>query len=121
MSYLTVVGFQGWSYGQLVLPSLRWILRRHHLADDEPTRFLLRQYILSAHRIAQEFSAFLDQANPLAVVIFNGIMFPEAVVRRVAQQRGIRVITHEVAFQPFSAFFTDGEATAYPIEIPEEF
>ncbi len=121
MDDLSNFEYQGWSYGRLVLPSLRWILRRHHLADDEPTRFLLRQYILSAHRIAQEFSAFLNQANPLAVVIFNGIMFPEAVVRRVAQQRGIRVITHEVAFQPFSAFFTDGEATAYPIEIPEEF
>ena len=39
----------------------------------------------------------------------------------MAQERGIRVITHEVAFQPFSTFFTDGEATAYPIDIPEEF
>jgi hypothetical protein len=35
--------------------------------------------------------------------------------------RGIRVITHEVGLQPASAFFTDGEATAYPIHIPEDF
>jgi hypothetical protein len=113
--------YQGLSYGETVLPSLRWALRRHHLIDDEPTRFLLRQYILSAHNLAMEFSAFLDQVDPLAVIVFNGTLYPEAVVRQVSQQRGIRVITHEVAFQPFSAFFTDGQATAYPIDIPEDF
>ena len=63
--------------GRLVLPSLRWALRRHTLPDDEATRYLLRQYILSAYNIAQEFSAFLDQIKPSAAVIFNGIMYPK--------------------------------------------
>ena len=27
--------------GELCLPGLRWILRRHHLDDDQPTRFLI--------------------------------------------------------------------------------
>jgi len=36
-------------------------------------------------------------------------------------ERGIRVISHEVALQMLSAFFTDGEATAYPIHIPDDF
>jgi hypothetical protein len=39
----------------------------------------------------------------------------------VAKQYNIRVITHEVGFQPFSAFFSDGQVTAYPIEIPKAF
>lgn len=39
----------------------------------------------------------------------------------MAQQHGIRVITHEVGLRPFSAFFTEGEATAYPIHIPADF
>ena len=34
--------------GALCLPGLRWILRIHHLNDDENTRYLLREYILSA-------------------------------------------------------------------------
>ncbi len=55
------------------------------------------------------------------VVVFNGQFFPEATARYVAQQRGLRVITHEVGLQPASAYFTDGEATAYPIAIPDEF
>ena len=107
--------------GRLVLPSIRWALRRHTLPDDEPTRYLLREYILSAYNIAQEFSAFLDQVKPAAAVIFNGMMYPEAMARWVAQARGLRVITYEVGFQRFSAFFTDGEATAYPITIPKDF
>jgi len=107
--------------GALCLPGLRWILRIHHLNDNEPTRYLLREYILSAWNIAQSFSKFLDETNPRAVIVFNGQFFPEATARTIAQERGIRVITHEVGLHPASAFFTDGEATAYPIAIPESF
>jgi hypothetical protein len=107
--------------GPLCLPGLRWILRIHHLNDDEPTRYLLREYILSAWNVARKFSDFLDQVQPRAVVVFNGQFYPEATARYIAQQRGLRVITHEVGLQPASAFFTDGEATAYPIHIPDEF
>jgi len=107
--------------GSFVLPSIRWALRRHTLNDDEETRQLLRSYILSSYNIAQNFSAFLDEYKPSSVIIFNGTMFPEATARWVVKARGIRVITHEVGFQRFSAFFTDEEATAYPIHIPENF
>jgi hypothetical protein len=93
----------------------------HHLNDDENTRYLLREYILSAWNVAQKFSQLLDKANPRAVIVFNGQFYPEATARYIAQQRGIRVITHEVGLQPASAFFTDGQATAYPIHIPDEF
>lgn len=107
--------------GALCLPGLRWVLRIHHLSDDESTRYLLREYILSAWNVAQKFSILLDETNPRAVVVFNGQFFPEATVRYVAQKRGIRVITHEVGLQPATAYFTEGEATAYPIHIPESF
>ena len=107
--------------GQLCIPGLRWILRIHHLNDDEPTRYLLREYILSAWNVAHYFADFLDQTQPRAVIVFNGQFFPEATARFVAQKRGLRVITHEVGLQPATAFFTQGEATAYPIHIPDEF
>ncbi|HET9906347.1 MAG TPA: hypothetical protein VFQ23_06890, partial [Anaerolineales bacterium] len=107
--------------GSLCLPGLRWILRIHHLNDDENTRYLLREYILSAWNVAQKFSSLLDETNPRAVIVFNGQFYPEATARHIAQKRGIRVITHEVGLQPASAFFTDREATAYPIHIPETF
>lgn len=107
--------------GSLVLPSLRWALRRYHLPDDAPTRYLFRQYILSAYNIIVQFNALLEKEQPQICLIFNGIMYPEATARWVALQKGLRVITQEVGFQPFSAFFSDGEATAYPIHIPKDF
>jgi hypothetical protein len=113
--------YNGLPLGELVLPSLRWALRRHHLLDDEATRVLLREYIISADRLARQFSAFLNQVEPVALVVFNGIMYPEAVARHLARQRGVRVISHEVGLQPFSGFFTEGDATAYPIDIPVDF
>jgi len=121
LNQLMTFQWQNMPLGELCLPGLRWILRIHHLNDDEPTRYLLREYILSAWNVAQKFSKFLDETSPRAVVVFNGQFYPEAVARHVAQERGIRVITHEVGLQPASAFFTDGEATAYPIHIPDEF
>lgn len=113
--------YQNLPLGALCLPGLRWVLRIHHLEDDENTRYLLREYILSAWNVAQKFSKFLDETNPQAVVVFNGQFFPEATARYIAQKRGLRVITHEVGLQPATAYFTEGEATAYPIHIPNEF
>lgn len=105
--------------GALVLPALRWRLRVHNLTDDEPTRFLFREYILSAWNVLLEFEAFMRRTDPQAVVVFNGQFFPEATARWLARQRGIPVITHEVGLRPMTAFFTTGEATIYPIDIPE--
>ncbi len=113
--------WEGIPLGELCLPGLRWILRIHHLDDDENTRYLLREYILSAWNIAGQFTDFLDRTQPRAGIVFNGQFYPEATARFIAQQRGLRVITHEVGLRPATAFFTEGEATAYPIAIPDEF
>jgi hypothetical protein len=107
--------------GVLCLPGLRWVLRIHHLSDDEHTRRLYREYILSAWNVAQKFDAMLERTRPRAVLVFNGQFFPEATARYMAHKRGLRVITHEVGLQPATAYFTEGEATAYPIQIPDEF
>ena len=113
--------WQGIPLGALCLPGLRWILRIHHLSDDENTRYLLREYILSAWNVVRKFSAFLDAMDPRLVVVFNGQFFPEATAAYLARKRGLRVITHEVGLMPATAFFTDGEATIYPIHIPDSF
>lgn len=113
--------YQGLPLGKLVMPSMRWVLRRHHLPEDAATLQLMRDYILSAYRVGREFERLVSQVEPACVVVFNGMFFPEATARWVAQQRKIPVVTHEVGLRPFSAFFTFGEATAYPLHIPEDF
>jgi hypothetical protein len=122
----SVKGLESFSYqerplGELVLPSLRWILRRHHLEENPLTHQLFSEYILSAHNIAVKFTETYHSIKPDTVVLFNGLQYPEAVVRWISKQQGIRVITHEVNLQPYSAFFTDGQATIYPMTIPEDF
>ncbi len=108
--------------GALTLPGLRWALRRHHLPDDEATRFLWREYIVSAYGVARAFYALLQQVEPQAVVLFNGIAFPEAAARWAAQRLGVRVVTHEVSYLPFTAFFVaDAPAPSYPLRIPPDF
>jgi len=107
--------------GQLALPAVRWFLRRHNLIDNESTRYLYREFILSAWSMARQFYVLVQRTDPQLVVVFNGQFFPEATIRWVALQRKIRVITHEVGLHPMTGYFTDGEATIYPIEIPEEY
>ncbi|MFZ6026468.1 MAG: hypothetical protein ACOYYS_02020 [Chloroflexota bacterium] len=107
--------------GALVLPTLRWVLRRHHLNDDAPTRALFREFIVSAASVARHFDALLVEVQPQAVIVFNGQFFPEATARWLAGARGVRAISHEVGLRPFTAFFTEGEATAYPLDIPDDF
>ncbi|HEY3312389.1 MAG TPA: hypothetical protein VGK00_12180 [Anaerolineales bacterium] len=121
LSELMAFEYQDIPLGTLVLPGLRWILRRYNLIDNETTRFFLREYLLSAWNVAVNFEAFLERANPQTVVLFNGQFYPEATAKWVAQKRGLRVISHEVGLQPVTGFFTDGESTAYPIHIPESF
>ena len=111
----------GLPLGSLVLPALRWVLRRNTLADDQATCYLYRHYILSANHVAQEFSALLDETNPRAVVVFNGQFYPEATARLIAMRRGLPVFSHEVGLRPFTAYFTRGEATAYPLAVPDDF
>ena len=107
--------------GALVLASVRWRLRRLTLVDDEPTRFLTREFILSAWNVVVEFDRLLERTKPQAVVLFNGQTSPEAAVYWLAEKRNVRDITHEVSMYPLSGFFTAGQATALPMQIAQDF
>jgi hypothetical protein len=117
------LSFDGLSlpFGEIVLPSIRWAFRRHHLSDDISTISIFKEFIKSAYQVALSFAGLLDRVDTHAVVVFNGIMFPEAIARLIAESQGIRVITHEVGFQPLSVFLTNGQATAYPMDLPVSF
>lgn len=113
--------YQGEPLGFWAVNSLRWFMRRHHLKDDESTRQFFKAFILSAWNVYQQFSRLIDAKKPQAVVLFNGMFYPEAAARQVCLEKGVRVITHEVGLRPFTAFFTTGEATAYPMKINHDF
>jgi UDP-N-acetylglucosamine 2-epimerase len=112
---------QGLPLGELCLPSLGWALRRYHLQDDASTRRVLRLYLISAVNLRQAFERLLDYERPRALVVFNGITYPEAIARRVALRKNIPVITHEVGLRPFSAFFSHGDATFREVDLPPDY
>jgi hypothetical protein len=86
-------------------------LRSHQIPDTQAIRQLFQQYILSSYSLYTKFVEIVDREKPRALVVFNGIFYPEAIARHVAQSRGIPVITHEVGLRPYSTFFSHGEAT----------
>lgn len=118
---LSVFEFEEIPLGQLVLPAIRWVLRCHHLPESEKTRTLFKRYMMGASNTAQQFEALIKEKKPQKVVVFNGMSFPEAAARWVALKHNIPVITHEVGLMPFTAYFTEGQATAYPIDISDDF
>ena len=118
---LAEFSYQGMDYGEVVLPSVRWCKRRHNLEDDPRTRQLFTEFILSAHHIRREFTALLERTKPQGVVVFNGLMFPEAVAKLTAREFGIPVVMHEVGYQAYSGIFTTGEATAREIFLDEDY
>lgn len=116
----------GWTYrdlplGELCLPGLRWALRRHHLEDSETNRGLLRQYLRSAASLVERFESLCRRVEPRALVVFNGVTYPEAVARAVAESRGVPVVTHEVGLRPFSSFFSHHEATFRELALEPEY
>ena len=111
----------GLPLGELTQPSVRWVLHRHRLADSAVVRSLYAGYLASAVTVAQQVRALLATWKPRAMVVFNGIFYPEAVARRVVEEAGLPVITHEVGLQAGSAFFSHREATFREVELPDGF
>lgn len=110
--------FNGLNLGGLCLPTVRWALRRHNLQDDEPTRILYRQYLLSAASLSKVIRQQLDKLSPRAMVLFNGVTYPEAIARALGLEREIPVVTHEVGLRPLSAFFSHDHATFRAVDLP---
>ncbi len=106
--------------GELVLPSMRWILRCHHLEGSANAEKLFRLYIRSAWSVYLQVSDWINRFEPRAVVVFNGLQYPEAVVRWIGKRAGIPTFTHEIGLMPETAFITEDEATATPITLPSD-
>ena len=118
---LATFNWQNVPLGFWALNSLRWMMRRYSLADDAINRAFFRAFIVSGWNVYTQFLELIEQQRPQAAVIFNGIFTPEAAARHACLEKGVRVITHEVGLRPYTAFFTTGEATAYPLQIPPDF
>ncbi|MBI9044552.1 MAG: hypothetical protein JEZ06_08705 [Anaerolineaceae bacterium] len=107
--------------GKLVLPSVRWLLRRHTIEENEENISLYKKFIVSAWDLYDNANYLFKEFSPQAILLFNGVFFPEAIFRLVANKYKIRTITHEVGMKPLTSFFSHGLATDYPMKVEKEF
>ena len=63
--------------GDIVLPSIRWILRRHNLVDDNGTRTLFARYIRSAISLLTQFERFWMKPNREQWWFLTACSFPK--------------------------------------------
>jgi hypothetical protein len=115
------ISFEGLPLGKLVWPSLMWALRLGDPAKDENSAWLMARYIVGAAALGRHFRRFIEDERPHAVVVFNGVTYPEAVVATIARNHGIPVITYETGFRSGSIFFSHAHATRYNVDVPEGF
>lgn len=110
--------YKSYPVGRIVLPSLRWSLRRFHLRETESVVGLNRRLIVSAERMIDRFEDLISVDKPAVLVVFNGSFFPEATLRAVAEANDIRVVTYETGHLPRSLYFSHGVATDVIAEMP---
>jgi hypothetical protein len=113
--------YRGIPIGKLCLPGLRWSFRRHHLEDKAGVLQVFKQYLTSAASLSQRFTDLFLSEPPRALVVFNGLTYPEAVARHVARSMAIPVFTHEVGLRPISAFYSSEHATFREFDLASEY
>lgn len=118
-----LIGFvyQGVNLGLLCLPSVRWTLCRHHLTAVPQAERLFGEYLRAGIGIVKTFECLIEECAPRSVVVFNGTFFPEAIVRTLAFNKGLSVVTYEGGYRPYTLFLSHDAATAYPIQVPNNF
>jgi hypothetical protein len=121
LAELEITEYRNYPVGKLVLPSVRWSLRRFHLAGTDEVIDLYRRFILSAGRLIDRFEDLIADEKPKVLVVFNGSFFPEATLRAVAGAHGIRVVTFEVGHLERSLYFSHGVATDAVADMPPAF
>jgi hypothetical protein len=113
--------YDGIDIGKMCLNSLRWVVRRCNPQENEFTRHMLIDYILSAISITRDTRQLVRVKHPEAIVVSNGSHYPEAVVRHVADEESCRCVSYELGFLENSAFFSHDIAVRYQFDIPNDF
>lgn len=86
----------------------RFFLAAQH--EDLPlSQEISRDFRMAAHGLEQAVEPILEEFAPDVVVVYNGLITSEYVVKRMAELRGARVVTYSSGFLPGSLMFSGGE------------
>ena len=105
---------------QILKPSLNWILRGNKILK------LSKEFNSRMKEAAILWLSFLDGIDknslPNSIILFNGISFPECVIKFFMEENGVNVITFESGYKENSIYFTNDSATDYefPFDVSKE-
>ncbi len=96
---------------QVLKPSLNWILRGNK--NLKLTKEFNDQ-MLNAGKSWLNFLSSIDRnLLPNSIILFNGISFPECVIKLFMEENGVNVITFESGYKENSIYFSNKSATDY--------
>lgn len=100
-----------------VVRSLLWVARTAWAGRELDERREFREFLESAAIVTRAFGRLLDRERPDAVVMVSGLFFAEALMRELATERGIRVVTYDFPGRPGTVVVSSGSpATFYEID-----
>jgi hypothetical protein len=97
--------YKGVPVGELVGLSVRYIMCCCNLPDDPRVKEYWARMAVSACMLVDAFERMLEQAKPDRLFIFNGMGFPEKVIRFMAERRGLPYTTYEMGLRPHNLGF----------------
>ena len=83
--------------GKLVRHSVAHYLRTGSVYNDPLSQEVYRNYLINSIIIADTCLALVEEYKPDTVLMLCGLFMPERVMMEVARQKGIRVVTYEIA------------------------
>ncbi len=96
---------------QVLKPSLNWILRGNKSLK------LTKEFndqMVDAAKAWLNFLRSIDKSLlPDTIILFNGISFPECVIKLFMEKNGVNVITFESGYKENSIYFSNKNATEY--------
>jgi hypothetical protein len=96
-----------------VVRSTLWVARSGLAGRNLHDRLEFREFVESAAIAARAFARLLDRQRPQAIVMVSGLFFAESVMRALASQRGIHVVTYDIPGRPGTIFVSDGEPASF--------
>ena len=93
---------------KIIEPSLNWLMRN---SDNKTTRSKLEKQLFSASLNWLKFLNSIEKSKlPKLIILFNGMSFPESIIKYFMDENNVRVITFESAILENSIIFSEKSA-----------
>jgi Capsule polysaccharide biosynthesis protein len=99
--------FRGRALDPLFEQSLLWFFRAGTLPKTEEAERAREDFRIGAAIMTTAAPRLLDAVSPDVVVLVNGLLYEEKIVREEALARGVRVVSYEMGVQAGTLQFSD--------------